>query len=100
MEYQTSPDLDLDPNTVLVKVSASSAAKDVAASIAHNLYARKRVQVRAIGAGAVNQAVKATAIARGYVASRGIDLIIRPGFATVDGDDGQASAVTLLVIGT
>jgi stage V sporulation protein S len=100
MEHHSRPDLDHDPDVPLVKVTASSVPKDVAASIAHNLYDRKRVQVRSIGAGATNQAVKACAIARGYVATRGIDLVLRPGFATVAGDDGDVSAITLLVIGT
>jgi stage V sporulation protein S len=54
--------------------------------------------LRAIGAGAVNQAIKACAIARGYVAPRGIDLSIRPGFATVTMRDGDVSAITLLII--
>jgi stage V sporulation protein SpoVS len=41
------------------------------------------VTLRGVGAGAVNQMAKACAIARGYVASRGVDLVVRPGFTTV-----------------
>lgn len=97
MVHPPSPDTEHEP---LVKVGASSSSKDVAAVIAHHLYDGKRVRVRSIGAGAVNQAVKACAIARGYVATRGIDLMVRPAFETVTGNDGDASSVVLLVIAT
>lgn len=100
MAQQTSTDQDHDPTTSLVKVSGSSPPKDVASSIAHGLYDRKQVKVRAIGAGAVNQAAKACAIARGYVATRGIDLTVRPGFETVSGDEGDASAIVFICTGS
>lgn len=83
----------------IIRVSAGSPPEKVASAIAHTLYDGKRATCRAIGAGAVNQAVKACAIARGYVATRGMDLTVRPGFATVDGDNGSASAIVLIVIG-
>ena len=47
--------------------------------------------MRAVGAAAVNQAVKAIAIARGYIASRGVDMVCRPGFTNVPGKDGKDS---------
>ena len=95
MVHVQSPDTEQEP---LVKVGASSSSKDVAAVIANYLYEGKRVRVRAIGAGAVNQSVKACAIARGYAAQRSIDLVIRPGFETVTGNDGDASSIVLLVL--
>lgn len=95
MVHVPIPETEQEP---LVKVGASSSSKDVAAVIAHHLYEGRRVRVRAIGAGAVNQAVKACAIARGYVGQRSIDLVIRPGFETVAGNDGDASSIVLLVI--
>lgn len=65
-----------------IKVAARSEVKPLAKTIAAALSNSPKVQVRAIGAGAVNQAMKATAIARGYVATRGQDLVCRPGFET------------------
>ena len=80
-----------------LRVSAGSNPQSVAAAIAHAIYDTKNVKLRAIGAGAVNQAVKAIAIARGYVAPRGLDLVCKPGFATVDSRDGQISAVVFTI---
>ena len=65
-----------------IKVSARSDAKALAGTIATALLDQPRVKMRAIGASAVNQSVKAVAIARGYVALRGQDLVMRPGFET------------------
>lgn len=86
-------------DTVL-RVSAGSSAPALAAAIAHAVYANKKVVLRAIGAGAVNQSVKAVAIAQGYVGQRGITLAVRPGFVTVKMPDGDVSAIVLRVITT
>jgi stage V sporulation protein S len=56
-----------------------------------------RAEVQAIGAGAVNQAVKAAAIARGYLAQDGIDVIMIPAFTEVAIDDQERTAVKLTV---
>lgn len=72
----------------------------LASALSHAIYDSKKVILRAIGAGAVNQAIKACAIARGYVAPRGIDLAIRPGFVTVHMDDGDVSAIILQILVT
>jgi stage V sporulation protein S len=69
----------------------------VASAIAHAIYDYKSVKVRAVGAGSVNQAVKAIAIARGYVAPRGYDLICKPGFTTVESRDGEISAIVFTI---
>ena len=88
-----------------LKVGAGTNAQSLASAIAHAVYAQRRVVLRAVGAGAVNQAVKAVAIARGYVAPNGFDLSMRPGFANVPGQEMAAdgsrttiSAITLQVI--
>lgn len=82
-----------------LKVGAGSNAQSVASAIAHALYENREVKLRAIGAGAVNQAVKAMAIARGYVAPRGLDLTCRPGFATIESRDGTTiSAMIFMVV--
>lgn len=78
-----------------LKVGAGSNPQMVASAIAHALYDKRKVMLRAVGAGAVNQSVKAIAIARGYVAPRGFDLTCRPGFANIPGrgDEGEISAI-------
>ena len=93
---------DKTPSTEesFLKVGAGSNPQSVAAAVAHALYEKNRVVIRAVGAGAVNQATKAIAIARGYVAPRGVDLVCRPGFANIPGknpDEGQISAVVWVV---
>lgn len=82
----------------VLRVSAGSSAPALAAAVAHAVYGNKRVVLRAIGAGAVNQSVKAVAIAQGYVGQRGLSLAIRPGFVTVKMPDGDVSAVILRVV--
>jgi stage V sporulation protein S len=80
-----------------LRVSASSHPQSVASAIAHALYEKREVKLRAVGAGAVNQAVKAMAIARGYVAPRGMDLTCKPGFATIESRDGDISAIVFAI---
>jgi stage V sporulation protein S len=82
----------------VLRVAASSAPSELAAAISHALYDSKNVVLRAIGAGAVNQSVKAIAIAQSYVAQRGLYLTCRPGFATVKMPDGKdVSAIVFRV---
>ena len=66
-----------------LKVSTKSKPNAVAGAIAGIMKTAKSVEVHAVGAGAVNQAVKAIAIARGYLAPTGVDLICKPAFTTV-----------------
>lgn len=83
----------------IIRVSSSSSVKDTGSAIAHACYDHRRVVVRAVGAGAVNQAAKAIATARGFAAPRGLDLICRLGFDTVQGrDGGEISAISFIVI--
>lgn len=69
---------------------------NLAAAVSHAVYDGKRVTLRAVGHGAIGQAVKAVAVARGYVGPRGLDLSIRPGFAEIEMPD--KSIVTALVL--
>jgi stage V sporulation protein S len=82
-----------------LRAGAGTSPQSLASAIAHAFYedTKEPVAVRAIGAGAVNQAVKAIAIARGYVAPRGLDLTCVPGFASVKSRDGDISAVMFTV---
>lgn len=81
-----------------LRVSAGSNPQSVASAIAHALYETRSVRLRAVGASAVNQAVKAIAIARGYTAPRGLDLTCKPGFTTIDSRDGQISAIVFTIV--
>lgn len=85
------------PEDKFLRVGAGSNAQAVGSAIAHALYEKPEVRLRAVGASAVNQAVKAIAIASGYVAPRGMNLSCRPGFTTVDSRDGQISAIVFTI---
>lgn len=84
--------------TGLLRVAAGSNAQQLAAAVAHQVYAGHAPKLRAVGAGAVNQAVKALAIASGYVAPTGRILSFRPGFENIQSRDGQISSITFQVI--
>jgi stage V sporulation protein S len=86
------------PEEHILRVSAGSNPQAVASAIAHSIYESRTCKVRAVGAGAVNQAVKAIAIARGYTAPRGIDLVCIPGFATIESHDGTISAIVFSIV--
>lgn len=77
----------------LIKVSATSRSTAVAGAIAGVVREHGRAEVQAIGAGAVNQAVKAAAIARGYLLLDGINVILIPSFGEVDIDGAERTAV-------
>ena len=81
----------------VLRVSASSNAQSVASAIAHAIYDAHECKVRAVGAGAVNQAVKAIAIARSYTAPRGLDLVCVPAFTSVESREGSISAIVFII---
>jgi stage V sporulation protein S len=81
----------------VLKVSAHSRSTAVAGAIAGVVREHKRAEVQAIGAGAVNQAVKATAIARAYLEEDGIDVICIPCFTEVLIDGQERTALRLIV---
>ncbi|MBM3122130.1 MAG: stage V sporulation protein S [Chloroflexi bacterium] len=81
----------------VIKVSAESRTSAVAGAIAGVVREHKRAEVQAIGAGAVNQAVKATAIARGYLHEDGLDVVCIPEFTTVEIEGKERTAVRLVV---
>ena len=73
----------------LIKVSGTSNPQSVGSIIARAVIRGESPKIRAIGANAVNQTCKALAIARGFVAPRGIDLLFMPGFDDIQGDSGD-----------
>ncbi len=80
-----------------IKVSAKSRSTAVAGAIAGVIRENKHAEVQAIGAGAVNQAIKAVAIARGYLEQDGLDIYVIPTFAEVDINGEERTAVKLTV---
>jgi stage V sporulation protein S len=81
----------------IIKVAARSRSTAVAGAIAGIIRERGRAEVQAIGAGAVNQAVKAVAIAKGYLTLDGIDVICIPAFAEVEIEGQERTAIKLTV---
>lgn len=79
------------------KVSAKSNPSSVAGALAGAIRERGRAELQAIGAGAINQAIKAVAIARGYVAPGGLDLICIPAFIDIAIDGEERTAIKLIV---
>ncbi|MDZ7672508.1 MAG: stage V sporulation protein S [Halanaerobiales bacterium] len=81
----------------VLKVSAKSDPNSVAGALAGVLREEGRAELQAVGAGALNQGVKAVAIARGYVAPSGIDLICIPAFTDIEIDGEERTAIKLIV---
>ena len=80
-----APDASLRKDGIeILKVSSKSRPKAVAGALATVVERDRKVVLHAIGAGAVNQAVKAIAIARGFVAPRGIDLFAVIAFSSIE----------------
>ncbi len=83
---------------IVLKVASSSNPSSVAGALVKNMQEGKDVELLAVGAGAVNQAVKAVAIARGYISPQGVDITIKPGFEDVEIEGNKKTAVKLIVI--
>lgn len=81
----------------VLKVSSKSSPNSVAGAIAGVIREHNCVEVQAVGAGAANQAIKAIAVARGYLAPTGIDLICIPAFANIVIDGDERTAIKLIV---
>ena len=81
----------------ILKVSAKSSPNSVAGAIAGLVKENGRAEMQAIGAGAINQAVKAVAIARGFVAPAGVDLVCIPAFAEVQVEGEDRTGIKLII---
>lgn len=82
----------------MLKVSTKSNPNSVAGAITVLMKEYDRAELQAIGAGAVNQAVKAIAIARGFVAPSGIELYCVPAFEEITIDGEERSAIRIIVM--
>lgn len=81
----------------VLKVSAKSTPNAVAGALAGVLREKGSAEIQAIGAGALNQAIKAVAIARGFVAPSGMDLICIPAFTDIQIDGEERTAIRLII---
>ena len=81
----------------IIKVKANSRTAAVAGAIAGVVREHKRADVQAIGAGAVNQAVKAIILAKGYLAEDGLAVVCIPEFVDVDIEGKVRTAIKLVV---
>ncbi len=81
----------------ILKVSSKSKPNSVAGALANAFKERHLVEIQAVGAGALNQAIKAIAIARGYVAPTGKDLFCIPAFSDIIIDGEERTAIKLIV---
>lgn len=84
-------------NTEFLKVAANSNSSSLAGALTQVIEKHGRAEMQAIGAGALNQAIKAVAIARGFVAPRGIDLVCIPTFADVQIGEETRTSIKLYV---
>ena len=80
-----------------LKVSANSNPNSVAGALAGVIREEGHAEMQAIGAGALNQAIKAVAIARGYVSPNGVDLVSIPAFTEIQIDGKEKTAIKLLI---
>jgi stage V sporulation protein S len=81
----------------VIKVSGSSRTSAVAGAIAGVFRENKRAEIQAIGAGAVNQAVKAMVLAKGYLAEDGYEVVFMPEFTDVDIEGKVRTAIKITV---
>ncbi len=81
----------------ILRVAANSNPNSLAGALAGVIREEGSAEMQAIGAGAVNQAVKAIAISRGYIAPSGVDLICVPGFVDIEIDGEERTAIKFVV---
>jgi stage V sporulation protein S len=81
----------------IIKVSAQSRTSAVAGAIAGVIRDTQRAEVQAIGAGAVNQAIKAIVIAKGYLEEEDVSIVCTPSFVDISIGDQERTAIRLLV---
>lgn len=81
----------------VLKVSTKSNPNSVAGALAAIIKEKNIVEIQAVGAGAINQAVKTIAIARGFVAPSGRDIVCVPAFTDIEIDGEERTAIKLIV---
>lgn len=88
----------MEKDIINLKISTKSEAGKIAGAIAELIKENnKRIDLTAVGAGAINQAVKGIAIARGYVAPAGINLVCVPAFIEVQIENENRTGMKFIV---
>lgn len=82
----------------MLKVSSKSNPNSVAGALANVIRDKNYAEIQAVGAGALNQAIKAIAIARGFIAPSGKDIVCIPAFADATIDGQIKTAIKLIVL--
>lgn len=83
--------------TVILKISSNSNPSSVAGAAVSLIQENKNVKMQAIGAGAINQAVKAIATARGFIAPMGINLVCIPAFTDVEVEGESRTGMKFII---
>ena len=81
----------------ILKVSSRSKPNSVAGALANAFKERSVIEIQAVGAGALNQAIKAIAIARGYIAPSGKDIYCIPAFSDIMIEGEDKTAIKLII---
>lgn len=81
----------------VLRIGAHSDPNKVAGALAGTIREQGRAEMQTIGAGALNQAIKSIAIARGFLAPSGVDLVCYPAFVDVEVDGNERTAIRLFV---
>lgn len=81
----------------ILKVSSKSNPSKVAGAIANIYREKENVEIQTVGAGALNQAIKAVSIARGYLSPGGINLVCIPAFTDIEIDGKEKTAIKLIL---
>lgn len=80
-----------------LKVSSKSNPNSVAGALANVFRSNRSVEIQAVGAGALNQAIKAVAIARGFLAPSGKNIVCIPAFTDISIDGEEKTAIKLII---
>lgn len=81
----------------LLKISSKSNPNSVAGAIIAMIREKGKAELQMIGAGALNQAIKAVAIARGFVVPSGVDLVCVPSFSNIEVDGEDRTGIKIIV---
>lgn len=81
----------------VLKVGSHSDPNKVAGALAGTIRESRRAEIQTIGAGALNQAIKAIAIARGYLAPAGVDIWCYPAFVDIEIEGAERTGIKLFV---
>ena len=81
----------------VLKVSSKSKPNSVAGALANAFREKQSIEIQAVGAGSLNQAIKAIAVARGFVAPSGKNLVCIPAFSDISIEGEDKTAIKLII---